>query len=181
MSRVGNKIIKVPEGVNITISDGVLSVAGTKGQLSFAIPEGIEAKFSDGIIRVSRAGETKAMKSLHGTSTRVIGNLIKGVSEGFERKLDYKGVGFTVVVADGQINMRLGFSHPVVLAIPAGIEVNVVKSTIVVSGIDKEQVGAFAAKIRELKKPEVYKGKGIKYHEEIIKKKAGKTAQSASA
>lgn len=179
MSRVGNKLITIPDGVNTKFEAGVFTATGTKGELSHEIPSGIEITTDNGEIKVRRADNSKVLRSLHGTTTRIVTNLVTGVSEGFEKKLDYKGVGFTVAVADGKINMRLGYSHPVVLEIPEGIEVTVVKNTIAVSGINKEKVGAFAAKIRETKKPEVYKGKGIKYQSEVIKKKAGKTATSS--
>ncbi|MFA5157784.1 MAG: 50S ribosomal protein L6 [Patescibacteria group bacterium] len=181
MSRVGNKIITIPDGVTAKIEGSDFSVSGSKGELKHKLPAGITAKIENNQMSVKRSGDSKIQRSLHGTTTRVLTNLVTGVSDGFEKKLDYKGVGFTVVVDDGKMNMRLGFSHPVILEIPNGIEVNVIKNSIVVTGNDKERVGAFAAKIRETKKPEVYKGKGIKYHTEIIKKKAGKTAQSSSS
>jgi len=181
MSRVGNKIIEIPEGVSATISGSTFHAAGPKGEKDFSLPSGISATVIDGRIKVSRKDDTKTARSLHGTSARVITNIVAGLKDGFERRLDYKGVGFTVVTDAGKLTMRLGFSHPVILEIPQGVNVSVVKSSIIVEGADKESVGAFAAKIRDTKKPEVYKGKGIKYHEEIIKKKAGKTAQSAAA
>lgn len=179
MSRIGGRVINVPDGTTAVLNGSEFVVTGGKGELKHQIPAGINVKIDGNQIWVTRSADTKIMRSLHGTTARIVANLITGVSAGFERKLDYKGVGFTVAVADGKINMRLGYSHPVVLEIPEDLEVSVVKNTIIVSGIDKERVGSFAAKIRETKKPEVYKGKGIKYHEEIIKKKAGKTAQSA--
>jgi len=181
MSRVGNKIITIPDGVTAKIEGSEFSVTGNKGELKHKLPDGITTEVENSQISVKRSDDSKIQRSLHGTTTRILTNLITGVTDGFEKKLDYKGVGFTVVVDDGKMNMRLGFSHPVILDIPEGVEVNVVKSSIIVSGNDKEKVGAFAAKIRETKKPEVYKGKGIKYHTETIKKKAGKTAQSSAS
>jgi len=181
MSRVGNKIINVPEGVIVSTSGNVFSVSGPKGSQEFQIPEGVSAEIHDRQISVKRSSNTKGQRSLHGTSARIITNIITGLTEGFSRKLDYKGVGFTVNVEDNKLSMRLGYSHPIVLEIPEDLTVSVVKNTIIVEGSDKEKVGLFAAKIRDTKKPEVYKGKGIKYHEEIIKKKAGKAAQTASS
>lgn len=179
MSRIGGRVIFIPEGVTATMTGSEFKATGPKGELAHQIPDGLEIKIEGNQLWVKRLNETKPVRSLHGTTARIISNLLTGVSAGFERKLDYKGVGFTVAVQDGKMNMRLGFSHPVILDIPEGVEVSVAKSSILLTGIDKEKLGAFAAKLRETKKPEVYKGKGIKYHEEIIKKKAGKTAQSA--
>ncbi|MEI8061552.1 MAG: 50S ribosomal protein L6 [Candidatus Berkelbacteria bacterium] len=181
MSRVGNKIITIPEGVTVNINDGVVAVAGPKGNQEFKLNDGITVAAENGEVKVRRRDNSKSQRSLHGTSARVIGNIITGLSAGFTRRLDFKGVGFTIVAEGNKMNMRLGYSHPVILDIPEGITVNVVKNSIMVEGSSKELVGAFAAKLRDTKKPEVYKGKGIKYHEEIIKKKAGKAAQTASS
>lgn len=181
MSRVGNKIIIIPEGITVSSNNGVVAVVGPKGSEDFALPTGISAAIDGNEMKVSRVDNSKTSRSLHGTSARVITNIITGLSTGFIRRLDFKGVGFTIVVEDNKMTMRLGFSHPVILEIPQGITVTVVKNAITVEGSNKVKVGAFAAKLRETKKPEVYKGKGIKYHEEIIRKKAGKAAQSASS
>jgi large subunit ribosomal protein L6 len=181
MSRVGNKILQIPEGLTVNIAGSDLSVSGQKGALKHHVAEGITVMIVDNQIKVARRDNSKMQRSLHGTTTRVIENLLAGLSAGFSRKLEFKGVGFTILVEGNKMQMRLGYSHPVILEIPEGLTVTVVKSSIVVEGIDKVAVGAFAAKIREIKKPEVYKGKGIRYKEEIIKKKAGKAAQSASS
>ncbi len=181
MSRVGNKLISIPEGVNVNINNAVVSVSGSRGTEEFILPVGIKITVADGNIKVIRRDNSKPQRSLHGTSARVISNIVTGMSAGFSRKLTFKGVGFTIAVEGNKITMRLGFSHPVVLEIPEGINVSVTKNTINVEGSNKEAVGAFAAKLRDCKKPEVYKGKGIKYAEEIIRKKAGKAAQSSSA
>ena len=179
MSRIGGRVIYIPDGVTTAIAGSEFKATGPKGELTHQIPDNLEIKVEGNQLWVKRLNETKTVRSLHGTTARIIANILTGVSTGFERKLDYKGVGFTIVVENGKMNMRLGFSHPVILDIPEGVDVSVAKNSIVLTGIDKEKLGAFAAKLRETKKPEVYKGKGIKYHEEIIKKKAGKTAQSA--
>jgi len=181
MSRVGNKILQIPEGVSVSNADGFVVVSGSKGELKHKVADGITLTIENNQIKITRKDNSKMQRSLHGTTARVVENLIIGISAGFSRRLEFKGVGFTVSVEGNKIQMRLGFSHPVVLEIPEGLTVNVVKSSIIIEGIDKVSVGAFAAKIRETKKPEVYKGKGIRYTEEIIKKKAGKAAQSASS
>lgn len=180
MSRVGNKIITIPQGVNVTVNDGIVAVNGTGGSENFKLPDGIRVAVEAGEIKVSRRDDSKSQRSLHGTSARIIANVITGLSTGYSKRLDFKGVGFIVVVEGKKMTMRLGYSHPVVLDIPEGIAVSVVKNSIVVEGASKETVGAFAAKLRDCKKPEVYKGKGIKYHEEIIRKKAGKAAQATA-
>lgn len=180
MSRVGNKKINIPEDVKVTTGDREVKVIGPRGQQSFKLPAGITAEIIDGQVVVKRQNESKLQRSLHGTVNRVIENMIKGALEGFRKKLEYKGVGFTVAVADNQLTMRLGFSHPINIAIPESLQVSVVKNTIVIEGAVKEEVGAFAATVRETKKPEVYKGKGIRYQGEFIKKKAGKAAQTAT-
>jgi large subunit ribosomal protein L6 len=180
MSRVGNKIITIPEGTTVNVNGSVVSVAGPKGSEEFKLNDGITVKVENGEIKVSRHDNSKTQRSLHGTTNRVIGNIVTGLSSGFVRRLDFKGVGFTIAVEGNKMTMRLGFSHPVILDIPEGITVTVVKNAINIEGASKEKVGAFAAKLRETKKPEVYKGKGIKYHEEIIKKKAGKAAQASA-
>lgn len=177
MSRVGKKKISIPEGVNVITLGREIKVTGPKGEQSFTLPLGINAEVKEREIKVSRTKDSKSLRSQHGTSTRIIENMITGLSQGFRKKLEYKGVGFTVGVADGKISMRLGYSHPVIIPIPKSLNVSVVKNTIIVEGTDKNEVGAFAAQIRETRKPEVYKGKGIKYQGEFVKKKAGKAAQ----
>jgi len=180
MSRVGNKKISIPQEMTVEIVGREVKISGPKGEQSFAMPAGITAEAKEGKIKVSRAGDSKSLRSLHGTSARIIENMTLGLSQGFIKKLEYKGVGFTAGVADSKISMRLGYSHPVILPIPKSLNVSVVKNTIIVEGTDKSEVGAFAAKIRETRKPEVYKGKGIKYQGEFIKKKAGKAAQTTT-
>lgn len=180
MSRVGKKKINIPEGVNVKIADGVIIISGRKSQESFKLPKGIEAKISDNTLRISRSNETKNQKSLHGTVARVVENKILGLIEDFSKKLQFSGVGYTVNVEENKLNLRVGFSHLVSVDIPEDIEVTVKKNIITISGRDKEKVGEFAAKVREIRKPEVYKGKGIKYEDEFIKKKAGKAAQTTT-
>jgi len=181
MSRIGNKLINIPDGISVKVDNDFVTVSGSKGELKHKLANGINLKIISNQIKVERRDDSKLQRSLHGTTARVVENMIIGLSEGFSRKLEFKGVGFTVNVADDKLNMRLGYSHPVILDIPKSLTLSVIKSAIIVEGFDKVQVGAFAAKIRETKKPEVYKGKGIRYKEEIIKKKAGKAAQTSSA
>jgi len=181
MSRVGNQKINIPQEVKVELADSEVKISGPKGAQNFTLPAGITAKVKEGRIEVGRAGNSKSQRSQHGTSVRIIKNLVNGLSQGFTKKLEYRGVGFTVGVADGKISMRLGYSHPIIISIPKSLNVSVVKNTIVVEGNDKSEVGAFAARIRETRKPEVYKGKGIKYQGEFIKKKAGKAAQTATS
>lgn len=180
MSRVGKKKIIIPEGVDVQVSGPDVEIKNQKEQISYHLPEGISAQISNNEMHIARNADTKSLRSLHGTTTRVISNKITGLSEGFKKILEYKGVGFTVVVEGSNLVMRLGFSHPVAIAIPASLTVSVVKNKIIIEGLDIESVGEFAAKVRELKKPEVYKGKGIKYLGEFIKKKAGKAAQTTT-
>lgn len=180
MSRVGRKKIIVPEGVDVQISGRVVEIKNQKEIVSHQLPVGISAQIANNEMHIARDADTKNLRSLHGTTTRVIGNIIIGLSDGFKKVLEFKGVGFTVVVEGSKLQMRLGFSHPVVVEIPQGLVVSVVKNAIAIEGSSKEQVGEFAAKVRECKKPEVYKGKGIKYQGEFIKKKAGKAAQTTA-
>ena len=180
MSRVGRKKIIIPDGVGVQISGRDVEIKSSKGSEKFLLPEGISAQISNKEIHVARSANTKILRSLHGTATRVIGNKITGLSVGFKKILEYKGVGFTAAVEGNKLLLRVGFSHQLSLDIPERLKVTVVKNTIVIEGTDCELVGEFAAKVRELKKPEVYKGKGIKYQGEFIKKKAGKAAQTTA-
>ena len=181
MSRVGRKKIIIPDGVDVQISGHNVEIKSQKGSAKFIMPEGISAQISNNEIHVARCADSKSLRSLHGTTTRVIGNKIIGLSTGFKKVLEYKGVGFTATVDSGKLNLRIGFSHQVTVDIPESLSVSVVKNTIVIEGTNNELVGEFAAKVRELKKPEVYKGKGIKYQGEFIKKKAGKAAQTTAS
>lgn len=177
MSRVGRKKIIIPEGIEVQVSGCDIEIKNQKEEVKYHLPEGISAQILNNEIHIARCADTKSLRSLHGTTARVINNKVSGLSDGFKKVLEYKGVGFTAVVEGNKLVMRLGFSHQIIINIPDSLTVDVVKNTIVVEGTDKELVGEFAAKVRECKKPEVYKGKGIKYQGEFIKKKAGKAAQ----
>ena len=177
MSRIGRLPVAIPAGVEVTVAEGnVVTVKGPKGTLERALPTEMEIKVEDGHVVVSRPNDLKKMKSLHGLTRSLIANMITGVSEGYEKKLEINGVGYRAQKKGKEITFNLGFSHPVVMTDPEGIETEMDgQNIIIVKGIDKEKVGQYAAEIRELRKPEPYKGKGIKYADEVIRRKVGKT------
>jgi len=176
MSRIGRKPITIPTGVTVELSGRHIKVAGPKGTLELDILEGINVEQKDGVLNVTKAVETPETGRLYGLMRTLIDNMVVGVSTGFTRALEINGVGFRAAVAGNVINLSLGFSHPVVFNLPQGVEAKIEKNVITLSGFDKQLVGQVAANLRALKKPEPYKGKGIKYVEEQIKRKAGKTA-----
>ncbi len=177
MSRIGKKPIAFAKNVKISQSAGMVKVEGPKGILSAPFPEGISMVISDGSLVIERISNERMARSYHGLARTLIGNMVEGVSKGFEKRLEISGVGYRAEVAGQDLKLVLGFSTPVQYAIPKGIEVKVDKQTnIIISGIDKQLVGRVAAEIRALKKPEPYKGKGIKYAGEYIRRKAGKSA-----
>ena len=177
MSRVGKKPVEVPEGVKIRQDNSMIEIKGPRGTLSMEIPEGVEIIFDKGIIVVKRLSEDKKGRSVHGLIRALIANMVTGVTTGFEKTLEISGVGYRAEVKNDILRLLLGYSHPVEYEIPGGISVKVDKQvTMVISGIDKELVGRVAAEIRSFRKPEPYKGKGIKYSDEHIKRKVGKSA-----
>ncbi|HEX7415858.1 MAG TPA: 50S ribosomal protein L6 [Smithellaceae bacterium] len=179
MSRIGKKPITFPKNVKISQSVGIVKVEGPKGILSSKLPEGITLAIGDGSMVVERKSEERIVRSYHGLARTLIGNMVSGVSVGFEKNLEISGVGYRAEVAGKSLKLALGFSSPVQYEIPKGIDIKVDKQVnIAVSGIDKQLVGRVAAEIRALKKPEPYKGKGIKYAGEYIKRKAGKSASA---
>lgn len=178
MSRIGKKPVIIPQGVTAELKDSSLSVSGPKGNLTMRIHPSVKISLADNQILVDVADkESKAEKSLWGLSRALIQNLVDGVTKGFEKKLEVNGVGFKAAVQGQKIVMSLGFSHPVEASIPQDLAVGVDKNIITISGADKQKVGQFAAEIRELKKPEPYKGKGIKYIDEVVRRKAGKVVK----
>lgn len=177
MSRIGKLPIPVPPGVTITVDSGMVTVSGPKGELSQSITPDVTVKHEDGNITVARKHDSKTAKSQHGLMRALINNMVLGVTGGFEKKLEVNGVGFRVSGGGQSLEMALGFSHPVKYQAPEGISLAVNKMEITVSGHDKQKVGQVAAEIRSLKKPEPYKGKGIKYADEVILRKAGKTGK----
>ena len=177
MSRVGKNPIGLPEGVEVKINKGTVEVTGPKGNLSGEVNQDIKLDIKDGQLTVSRPNDSKYYKSLHGLYRSLLNNMVEGVTKGFEKKLEIVGVGYKAEMSKGRLNLQLGYSHPIVFLPPEGVEVVVADPTnISVRGIDKHLVGQVAAKIRSFRPPEPYKGKGIKYVDEYIRRKAGKTA-----
>ena len=177
MSRIGKKPIALPQNVKLSQSGGIVKVEGPKGNLSSQLPEGISLKMGEGSLVIERKSEERLTRCYHGLARTLIGNMVTGVSAGFEKGLEISGVGYRAEVTGSSVKLLLGFSSPIQYDIPKGIDVRVDKQVnIVISGIDKQLVGRVAAEIRALKKPEPYKGKGIKYVGEHIRRKAGKSA-----
>jgi len=178
MSRIGNKPITVPAGVEVKVEWQHVTVKGPKGTLERDINPEITIKFEDGTITFERSSENRLDRSLHGLSRTLVNNMIEGVQNEFTRELQINGVGYRVQKQGNDLNLSLGYSHPVIYKAPAGISFDVPNpNTIIVKGINKEQVGQVAAEIRTKRPPEVYRGKGIKYAEEVIRRKVGKTGK----
>ena len=176
MSRIGNKAITIPSGVELTITEGnEVTVKGPKGTLTRQFSPLMKISQEDGTLKVERPNEDKHTKQLHGTTRALINNMVEGVTKGFEKTLEIVGVGYRVEQKGKDLNLVLGFSHPVIFKAPEGVELKAVDPLkISISGIDKQKVGQAAAEIRKYRKPEPYKGKGIKYAGEIIRRKQGK-------
>ena len=175
MSRIGKAPIAVPQGVEVKQAGSAVEVKGPKGMLSQHIPTGISLEIGAGVINVKRRGDAKVVRSLHGLMRTLIANMVQGVTQGFEKELEIVGIGYRANVQGKNLQLSLGYSHPVLYPIPHGIELAVEKQTrITVKGIDKQKVGQVAAEIRGFKKPEPYKGKGIRYIGEQVRRKAGK-------
>ncbi len=174
MSRIGIKPVKIPEGVEFSIQDRTVKVKGTKGELSYDLPLLINLKNKDKTVFVERKGDSKNARALHGLSRALIANMIEGVSKGFDRKLEINGVGYKARIEGDGLVLSLGFSHPVKVKKPEQIDFKIEKNIIIISGIDKQLVGETAATIRKLRPPEPYKGKGIRYEDEHVRRKVGK-------
>ena len=177
MSRVGKLPVKIPGGVNVTLDKDKVSVQGTKGNLEQLMLEGITLKQEDDAIVVTRDNDEPKLRAKHGLMRSLVQNMVTGVSEGFEKQLELNGVGYRVALTGQDLKFNIGKSHEVTYPIPAGITAKVEQNIITISGIDKQQVGQVAAEIRALKKPEPYKGKGIKYVGERIIRKSGKSGK----
>ncbi len=177
MSRIGKLPVDIPAGVTITVGDAEITVAGPKGTLQVAVQPNISTTVEGNQALVTRKDDEPKTRAWHGLQRALLNNAVQGVSKGFEKKLEINGVGFRLSGGGNQIEMALGFSHPVKYTAPAGVELKTEKMEITVSGIDKQKVGQVAAEIRSLKKPEPYKGKGIKYADEVIIRKAGKAGK----
>jgi large subunit ribosomal protein L6 len=174
MSRIGRKILPLPKGVSLNQKPGTISVKGPKGELSKAMPDGISVKLEADKIHVVRADDSRQNRAKHGLVRAHLANMVKGVTEGWNRELEINGVGYRAEVAGDTMTMALGYSHPVVFKLPKGVTAKVDKNRIMLTSADRDLVGQTAAKVRELRAPEPYKGKGVKYVEEVIKRKVGK-------
>ena len=180
MSRVGAKPIKIPEEVTAQIARGQIVISGPKGQLKQKIYQEIEVKISDGQIVITRKSEDKTPKSLHGLTRSLIANMIEGVTKGFLKVLQIEGTGYRTNIEGDSLKLKLGFSHPIVIKPPEGIKFEIEGNNIIkVFGIDKQLVGQVAARIRNVHKPDSYKGKGIRYKDEVVKRKAGKVVKTS--
>ncbi len=178
MSRIGRLPVVIPSGVTVDIKEGNdVTVKGPKGTLHRVLPGQMDIKIEDGQIIVARPNDLKQMKSLHGLTRTLIQNMVTGVNDGFQKVLEVNGVGYRAAKQGKKLVLNLGYSHPVEMTDPDGVESAVDGNKITVSGIDKEKVGQYAAEIREKRKPEPYKGKGIKYADEVIRRKVGKTGK----
>ena len=178
MSRIGRHPVAVPAGVEVKIAENnVVTVKGPKGTLEKALPTEMSIKLEDGQVVVTRPNDLKKMKSLHGLTRTLIQNMVIGVSQGYEKALEVYGGGYRAQIQGKKLVLSLGYSHPVEMEDPEGLESTVDGNKIVVKGIDKEKVGQYAAEIRDKRRPEPYKGKGIKYADEVIRRKVGKTGK----
>ncbi len=179
MSRIGKNPVLIPQGVTVEIKDGEIIVKGPKGELRMKWNPLVKVVLEEGQVVVLRTSEEKVDRSIHGLTRSLVANLVEGVSKGFVKKLEINGVGYRANVAGRSLDLSLGYSHPIKFPIPEGIQIEMEgdkKNVISVSGIDKQKVGQVAAEIREFRKPEPYKGKGIKYSDEHIRRKAGKVS-----
>jgi large subunit ribosomal protein L6 len=189
MSRVGKKPVPVPSGVNVTIKDSSIAIKGPKGELRRTIPTGVSAKLEAGQVLIARQGDGREERARHGLLRALVANMVKGVTEGYTRQLEINGVGYRAEVVGNKVNLVVGLSHPVEFSLPTGVQAKAEKgkSTVnpgqdavllTISGTDKEVVGQLASKMRNVRPPEPYKGKGIKYIEEKLRRKVGKTGAS---
>ena len=178
MSRIGRMPVAIPAGVTVTIAEGnKVTVKGPKGTLERELPVELTIEEKDGHVIVSRPNDLKRMKSLHGLTRTLIQNMVIGVEKGYEKVLEINGVGYRASKAGKKLTLNLGYSHPVEMEDPEGLESTVDGNKIIIKGIDKEKVGQYAAEIRDKRRPEPYKGKGIKYADEVIRRKVGKTGK----
>ena len=178
MSRIGRMPIAIPDGVTVTIAENnQVTVKGPKGTLERVLPAEMDIKQEGSEIIVTRPNDLKKMKSLHGLTRTLIHNMVVGVTAGYEKTLEVNGVGYRASKSGNKLTLKLGYSHPVEMSDPEGLEAVVDGNKIIVKGIDKEKVGQYAAEIRDKRRPEPYKGKGIKYADEVIRRKVGKTGK----
>ena len=178
MSRIGKNPISIPDKVEVNNKDNVISVLGPRGQLSYISSNKINISIVDNKINVSRINDSKEQKSLHGTTRQMIYNMIVGVTEGFKKELTIIGIGYQALMQGKRLQLQLGFSHDIIFELPDEINIIANRTTLTIEGIDKQLVGSVAAKIRSFRKPEPYKGKGIRYKDEYVRTKQGKTVGS---
>jgi large subunit ribosomal protein L6 len=182
MSRLGKSPIPLPKGIELKITNGVINAKGPKGTVSYPLIEGISLKIENEKVIVEKDENVSMPKTTHGLYRALVNNMVIGVSKGFEKKLSLVGVGYRAAVQGKVLDLQLGFSHPTQVPIPSNVQVTVDKSVlIVITGIDKQAVGQFAAAVRAMRPPEPYKGKGIRYENEYVRKKAGKAAKAKTA
>lgn len=179
MSRIGKLVISLPRDVKISFTAGVVEVCGPIGSLSRKLPRELDLEIKDNQVQVVTGAKTKKVKALHGTYRALINNMVTGVSEGWKKELELVGTGYRAQLSGKDLILNVGYSHPVEVKSPEGISFKVEKTSILVQGIDKELVGEVAAKIRRVRPPEPYKGKGIRYKDEVIRRKPGKAAKAA--
>ena len=175
MSRIGQKTIQIPESVSFSLNNGTARISGPQGELEVLIIKGIDVKSNDNKITVSRSSEERKHRAMHGTVRQLISNAVKGVSVGFTKELELRGVGYQANMQGNRLHLQLGFSHDILFETPEGINIRANRTEISVTGYDKQLVGEVAAKIRSFRKPEPYKGKGIRYKGEYVRQKQGKT------
>lgn len=177
MSRIGRKPVPIPQGVNVQVEGHLVKAEGPKGRLAQPIPPGLRAAVDDGKVVIVRGGDDRRIRALHGLARALVANMVTGVTQGFERRLEIVGIGYRAQLQGRNLQLALGFSHPIVFPLPEGITAEVEKQTqITLRGADKALLGETAARLRALRKPDPYKGKGIKYAGEVIRRKVGKKA-----
>lgn len=176
MSRLGKKIIEIPNGVTVEVATGSVKVKGSKGELSMPVHNSVTVEMTEDGVQVNKKHNAQIAQAMWGTTARLIENMITGVTEGYEKKLELNGVGYRMALKGKTIDLALGFSHPVIVDIPEGIVVSIEGQVMTISGIDKQQVGQFAANIRAYRPVEPYKGKGFRYTDEQVRRKEGKKA-----
>ena len=179
MSRIGQKIIEIPSGVTVEIAGADVNVKGSKGELTMSIHNAVTVEVTEDGVKIDKKHNAKISQAMWGTTSRLISNMITGVSQGFEKKLELNGVGYRMAVKGKTVDLALGFSHPVVVDIPEGLEVSIEGQVMTIAGLDKQKVGQFAANIRAYRPVEPYKGKGFKYEDEYVRRKEGKKAAAA--
>jgi large subunit ribosomal protein L6 len=177
MSRIGKMPVEIPQGVTVSIEGNIVKVASSKGELEQIVSPNLQVETKDNQVIITKTVDDLYTSGLYGLTRTLIYNMVKGVSEGFKKQLEINGIGYRAAVSGNKLTLNLGYSHPIDYVTPEGIQVNVEKNVITISGIDKQKVGQVAAEIRSFRKPEPYKGKGVKYMDETIRRKAGKTGK----